>query len=207
MRRRHVLVYLITAAGVPVTLNGCGRKIPILPRLDAGAVVLAFGDSLTYGTGARPEESYPAVLEKLITRRVVRSGVPGETTEGALKRLPEVLDDAEPQLLVLCSGGNDLLQRLEEPETIANLRAMIKLAKERGISVLLLAPPRPVVLTAAPEYYAALGTEFGIPVETEVLARVLADKSLKSDLVHPNAKGYAEVAAALAKLLKGAKAL
>jgi lysophospholipase L1-like esterase len=147
------------------------------------------------------------VLEKLILRRVVRSGVPGETTQGALQRLPEVLDDAEPQLMILCSGGNDLLQRLEEPATVANLRAMIRLARDRGIGVLLLAPPRPVILSSAPEYYAGLGKEFSIPVETEVLPRVLMDRSLKSDLVHPNAKGYAQVAAALAKLLRDAKAV
>ena len=72
---------------------------------------------------------------------------------------------------------------------------------------MLLAPPRPALMSAAPEYYDKLAKEFRIPLESEVLPRVLSDRALKSDLVHPNARGYAQVAAALAQLLKDAHAL
>ena len=56
MKRLSVL--LIAAA----LLAGCGGSKAKLERLDSGAVILAFGDSLTFGTGATPAESYPAVL-------------------------------------------------------------------------------------------------------------------------------------------------
>ena len=71
---------------------GCGAKTPKLGKLAPGDVVVAFGDSLTFGTGANEAESYPAVLAQLISRKVVRAGVPGEQTDGGLARLQGVLD-------------------------------------------------------------------------------------------------------------------
>lgn len=64
---------------------------------------------MTFGTGAAPEESYLAVLERLVGRRVVNEGVPGEITDEGLERLPEVLKREKPTLLILCHGANDLL--------------------------------------------------------------------------------------------------
>ena len=108
---------------------GCGER-PKLERLPADAVVLAFGDSLTFGTGAAESESYPAQLEKLIGRRVVRAGVPGEVTAQALARLPAALDEHAPRLLLLCIGGNDFLRRLGNRQAERNVREMVKLAQE-----------------------------------------------------------------------------
>ena len=192
---------------IALGLAACSKPAPTLPKVDAGGTILAFGDSLTFGTGADPEESYPAVLERLISRKVVRSGVPGEVTAEGLARLKGALDESAPQLLILCLGGNDLLRRMDEAAAISNLRAMIKLARDKGIAVVLMAPPRPALLTSAPEFYAELAKEFRIPLEADVLTAVLSDKSLKSDPIHPNAKGYARIAEALAKLLKNAGAL
>ena len=107
-------------------------------------MVLAFGDSLTYGTGATEEESYPAQLERLIGRRVVRAGVPGEVTAQALERLPGALDEHSPRLMLLCIGGNDFLRRLGTAQAEANVRAMVKLARQRGVDVGLIGTPEPI---------------------------------------------------------------
>ena len=196
---------LLVAAALLVA--ACGAAVPQIPRLDANAVVLAFGDSLTFGTGASPEQAYPAVLERLIARKVVSSGVPGETTDEGLRRLPTVLNDVKPQLLVLCLGGNDFLRRSGEESAAKNIRAMIHEARKRGVAVVLLAPPKPGFGTSKVKFYAEIGRELALPVETQVLETVLLDKSLKSDLVHPNAAGYRKLAEAVAALLRKAGAL
>ena len=195
------------AASLALLLAACGASYPKMARLDAGAAVLAFGDSLTFGTGASPAESYPAVLEGLIGRKVIRSGVPGETSAEGLARLPEVLDEEKPALLVLCHGGNDFLRKMSDAEAAGNLRAMIRLARERKVAVVLVATPKPGFGVTMPLFYTEIGKEFGIPVEIDILADVLTDKKLKSDLVHPNAEGYRKVAESVAKMLKKAGAV
>lgn len=91
-------------------ITACDGSTPKLPKLASTDVVLAFGDSLTYGTGADPSESYPVVLSRLIGRQVVAAGFPGEVTAGGLERLPDVLDDVKPRMMLLCMGGNDMLR-------------------------------------------------------------------------------------------------
>ncbi len=196
---------LLTLAALVVA--ACGPSVPKIPRLDAGAVVLAFGDSLTFGTGAAPAQAYPAVLARLISRKVVAAGVPGETSEEGLARLPSVLDEVKPQLLVLCHGGNDFLRKMGEEGASQNVRAMIRLAQSRGISVVLLATPKPGFGTSKVKFYEEVAKELAIPVETEVLPDVLGSRSLKSDLVHPNAEGYAVIAEAVAGLLRASGAV
>ena len=187
-------------------LAGCGAKDK-LDKLDAGAVVLAFGDSLTYGTGANPTESYPAVLERAIGRRVVNAGVPGETSAQGRQRLPEVLEEVKPRLLILCHGGNDFLRRLDENAAAEHVRAMISLARGKGIGVVLLATPKPGLPPSIPEFYARIAGEQGVPFEEAVIRTVLFDNRLKSDMVHPNGEGYARIAAAVEKLLRKSGAI
>ncbi len=187
-------------------IAGCTRS-PELAPLPADAVVLAFGDSLTYGTGARPEESYPAVLEGLIGKRVVNAGVPGEITAEGKMRLPGLLDEHRPALVIICLGGNDFLRRLDEGATEANLREMVRSAKERGCGVLLVGVPRLGFGLEVPVLYRRIARDAGIPLEGESLQRVLADKSLKSDYIHPNAAGYRRMAEGIAAALKRSGAI
>jgi acyl-CoA thioesterase-1 len=194
MRRAALLALALLAA--------CSGGQPKLARLAPDAVVLAFGDSLTFGQGANPGESYPARLEALIGRKVVSSGVPGETSAEGLARLPAALDEARPQLVILCEGGNDFLRKLDEAQAADNLRAMVRLAKSRGAEVVLIAVPKPGLLPSPADFYAAVAKEFGVPHEETALRKILTDNALKSDLVHPNAAGYAKLAEAIAALLK-----
>ena len=192
---RLLILALVLAAAA------CGQR-PKLERLPANAVVLAFGDSLTFGTGADEAQSYPAQLQTLIGRRVVGAGVPGEVTAQALERLPAALDEHAPRLLLLCIGGNDFLRRLGNAQAERNVRAMVQLAKGRGVAVLLIATPEPGLLPSPPAFYAAVAKDLGVPYEDGVIAEVLKDASLKSDPIHPNARGYRVIAERLAERLK-----
>ena len=193
--------------GLALLTGACGPASPKLPRLASDAVVLAFGDSLTYGTGAAEQESYPAQLEQLIGRHVVRAGIPGEVSSQALTRLPAVLDEHAPRLLLLCIGGNDFLQQLGLPQAEDNVRAMVKLARSRGVDVMLIGTPQPGFSVTAPGFYAAIAKEFHLPYEEGVIGEVLRDSSLKSDPVHPNAKGYRVIAERLAADLRKSGAI
>ena len=196
----------LRAALLATLLASCGKPAQLSP-LGANDVVLAFGDSLTFGTGAAPAESYPAQLEILIGRKVVNAGVPGEISADGLQRLPGVLDEVQPKLLILCHGGNDFLRKLSDTDAAANLRAMIKLAKDKNIGVVLIATPKPGLLLSAPDFYAELAKEFAIPFNDDALKNILRDNELKSDLIHPNAKGYAQISQTIAQLLKKSGAL
>ena len=201
MKRYGLLILTLVVA---VSLNGLqscssGTK---LPRLAGDSVILAFGDSLTFGTGAEPAESYPAVLNTLVGRWVVNAGVPGEVTAEGLSRLPRVLDKVQPALLILCHGGNDLLRRLNQQQAADNLRAMIRLAQERGIAVIMIAVPSPGLSLSPPSFYREIAAEMKIPIEEKALPTILSDGTLKSDYIHPNAAGYRRLAESIAALLK-----
>jgi acyl-CoA thioesterase I len=184
----------------------CSER-PKLERLPGDAVVLAFGDSLTFGTGAAEDESYPAQLEKMIGRRVVRAGVPGEVTAQALARLPAALDEYAPRLLLLCIGGNDFLRRLGNQQAERNVREMVKLARDRGIAVLLIGTPEPGFTVSPPAFYAGIAKEYRLPYEEGIIGQVLKDANLKADPIHPNARGYKVIAEKLAERLKQSGAL
>ena len=198
---KAVLVFVLG-----ISLAACGES-PKLGRLPSDAVILAFGDSLTYGTGASETESYPAQLETLVGRKVVRAGIPGEVTQQALERLPGALDEHSPRLLLLCIGGNDFLRRLGTRQAEDNVRAMVKLAKSRGIEVLLIGTPEPGLTVTPPAFYAGIAKEFSLPYEQSIIGEVLKDGALKSDPIHPNARGYRVIAERIAVTLKKAGAI
>jgi len=180
---------------------------PKLSRLADDAVILAFGDSLTYGTGALPGESYPAVLEQLTGRHVINAGVPGEISGEGLTRLQALLEQDKPGLLVLCHGGNDLLRHLDREQIRKNLKEMISAAGKHRVPVVLVAVPAPGIFLKPPRFYEEIASDMKIPLEDEILETILTDDTLKSDAIHPNAAGYRRLAEAVRSLLQKSGAL
>lgn len=185
---------------------GCDSGPSIKP-LGQDSVVLAFGDSLTHGTGARAGQSYPDVLSELLGRPVINVGIPGEVSAAGLKRLPSVLDKHNPTLVILCHGGNDFLRRLDQSTTIGNLKAMIGLIRSRGADVVLVGVPKLGFGLQVPEFYPEIADEYTIPLQRDILHDLLGDNSMKSDSIHPNATGYRLMAEAIHDVINEAQKL
>ena len=190
-----------------VVQAGCGESVPVLPRLAPADVVLAFGDSLTYGTGAQPGESYPEVLSTLIGREVVAAGEPGEQTAAGLERLDGVLDIYEPRIMLLCLGANDMLRKVDRDTIESNLRRMIDKARNRNVAVLLIGVPKPALFGGTADFYERIADDLALPFEGKILTDILKNNEYKSDPIHPNARGYRLLAQSLAKLLRRAGAV
>lgn len=179
-----------------------------MTRLSETDVILAFGDSLTYGTGVSDENSYPSVLENRIGRRVINEGIPGELSADGLLRLPELLVEYKPALVVICHGGNDFLRKQSIDNLEKNLKQMIQLAKDAGSEVMLVAVPKPKLLNLADaEVYIKVAKEMNVAFVEHALSEILSKNEWKSDAVHPNAQGYQYLAEAVESKLTAAKAI
>ncbi len=195
----------IAACLISVALlsSACSRA-PKHSPLPTGSIVLAIGDSVTFGTGAAPGEDYPTQLASLTGWAIQNHGIPGDTSAGVKARIEESLAETKPALVILEIGGNDFLRRQPESETKENIRAIVKLIKQSGIPVVLVATPKFSPLGAAvgmlPDspIYAELAENEKVPLVPSIFAKVLADSNLKSDPIHPNAAGYRNLAAGIA---------
>lgn len=148
------------------------------------------------GTGATPDTSYPAVLAQLTGWVVINAGVPGDTSAQALERLPDLLAQHSPRLVLVSIGGNDLLRQLPVDSLRANIRRLCQLAMDSGAQVLLIGVPRPTLSAALTgslsdhPVYEEVAAELKLPLLRQGWSEVLADRSLKSDEIHANAEGY-----------------
>lgn len=201
-RALRLAVLVLALAGA--ACSGGGAE---LPKLAPGDVILAFGDSLTYGTGAGREDSYPSVLARRVGVQVINSGVPGEVTEKGLERLPKVMARVKPKLVILCLGGNDMLRRQDPRQTEDNLKQMVRVIRDQGAAVVMLGVPEPGLFLSTADIYERVASELGVPLEDDIIPDLLGDNRYKSDHVHPNAAGYARLAEAVETLLRNKGAL
>ncbi len=187
-----------------VLLSACDRTPRLSPLPDHG-VILAFGDGLTYGTGAGEGESYPSVLQQLVPAEVINAGVEGESSTDGVARLTELLAEVQPDLVILCHGGDDMLRRFDAGELEANLREMVRLSREAGAEVLLIGVPAPAAFFQTASLYNRIAADMNLPMERNTLAHILSRKGMRSDDIFPNAAGYAALAETVAETILKAR--
>jgi len=179
---------------VLLLLLACRSQVP---NLDSpGKTIVCLGDSITAGVGSGPGEAYPELLAARLGTEVINEGVSGDTAAQGLARVDQVLAD-EPWMVIVELGGNDILRQVPPEETERSLRQILdRLLSARVVPVL--------VEMDAPlggrykEIYERLGDEYHVPVVEDAIAKILGDRSLKSDTVHPNAEGQKVLAEAIA---------
>ncbi len=170
--------------------------------LPYGTKIVAFGDSITYGYNVPRDKSYPAQLANLLQVEVINEGINGELSSEGLKRLPNVLDKHKPNILIICEGGNDIIQKKSLFKAKENIKRMIKITREKGVFVVIVGVPTVDILTlSTAEFYYEIAKEMDVPLEDEALEKILNDPNLKIDYIHPNEKGYEILSNNLANLI------
>ncbi len=168
--------------------------------------ILAIGDSLTEGYQLKESESYPAQLEKLLHKNghpkavVVNAGISGATSAIGLSTLKFQLKHKNYDLIIYCLGANDALRGKPYKNTQENIEKAVLYAREKGVRFLL------VGMKVPPNYgvkykksfdaiYASIAKKYKLDFVPFLLEGVAANKSLNlADGIHPNAKGYQQVA-------------
>ncbi|HVL69544.1 MAG TPA: arylesterase [Vicinamibacterales bacterium] len=197
-------------AAVAVLLLACGSAPnPAEPGEMTGPppVVVVLGDSLTAGPGLRPEEAYPAILQRKARdagypHLIVNAGVSGDTTADALRRLDRALEP-DARVLVIALGANDGLRHVPIAQVRNNLKQIIERARGRGIRMLLCGMETPPhhgwqYTIDFHRIFPGLASEYGIPLMPFLLTGVVGNPDLNlPDGVHPNAAGMRAIADAM----------
>lgn len=181
------------------------------------AVILVLGDSLSAGYGMSVEATWVALLQQRLRSedygyRVVNASISGETTTGALSRLPRALQLHQPAIVILELGGNDGLRGLPLPQVRNNFVQLIERSRDAGAQVVLVGmrmPPNYGAQYAERFHglYQELAQQYDLPVVDFFLDGVALDAQLmQADGIHPNAAAQPKLLAnlwpALQKVLK-----
>jgi len=175
---------------------------------DAPVRIVAFGDSLTAGYMLAARDAFPAQLERKLKAagmsvEVANAGVSGDTTAGGLARLDWSIPDGT-DAVILELGANDALRGLDPAKARANLDAIVKRLKARGVDVLLAGMLAPAGLGEAyaasfNAIFPALAREHGVILYPFFLQGIAMRNNLNlGDGIHPNAEGVSKIVEGIA---------
>lgn len=167
---------------------------PVTNSDPSGETIICFGDSLTFGTGAGPDGSYPSRLASLIGSKVINSGVPGNTTADALNRLEQDVLAHNPRIVMITLGGNDLMRDVPRDNAFENLETIVRRIHQQGALVVVGGIDVPLFDRSFDEAYEDLQSRTGCLLIPNVLKGLIGKHDLMSDRIHPNGDGYKVIA-------------
>ncbi|MFX4309381.1 arylesterase [Acinetobacter soli] len=188
----------------------------IMPFAVSAKTILVVGDSLSAGYGINPEQGWVALLQKRLDQdnpkqhKVINASVSGETTSGALARLPKLLQTYKPQVMIVELGGNDAL-RGQPPQLIrANLEKLVQQGQAAQAKVVLFGmkiPPNygTAYSQAFENNYKVVSQKYKVKLLPFFLEGVAGNKTLmQKDQIHPNAKAQSILLKTAYPYVKGA---
>jgi len=179
---------------------------PVTTAASPARPIMVLGDSLSAAFRIAPESGWVNLLTQRLTqqtppvsRPVINASISGETTAGGLARLPKLLSENRPALVLVELGANDGLRGLPLDEIKTNLRRILTMCRDAGAKMLLLGIELP--LNYGPQYrdglrtlYRDLAHEFNVPLVPFLLEGVATDpKLMQEDGMHPLAAGEPRV--------------
>ncbi|MCO8068950.1 arylesterase [Acinetobacter lwoffii] len=172
----------------------------LLPLGVSAKTIMILGDSLSAGYGIQPQQGWVHLLQKRLEQqypkqhKVVNASVSGETTSGALARLPKLLQTHRPDLVVIELGGNDGL-RGQPPKMIQkNLASLIQQSQKAKAKVIVFGMKMPpnygqAYSKAFENNYKVVSQQYKVKLLPFFMQGVAGNKTLmQKDLIHPNAK-------------------
>ncbi len=188
----------------------------IMPFAVSAKTILVVGDSLSAGYGINPEQGWVTLLQKRLDQddpkqhKVINASVSGETTSGALARLPKLLQTYKPQVMIVELGGNDAL-RGQPPQLIrANLEKLVQQGQAAQAKVVLFGmkiPPNygSAYSQAFENNYKVVSQKYKAKLLPFFLEGVAGNKTLmQKDQIHPNAKAQSILLKTAYPYVKGA---
>ena len=162
--------------------------------------IVCFGDSLTQGYGATGEQTYPYFLQQLTNLPVVNKGINGNTSKDGLNRIDDILT-SQNSIILVEFGANDFFQQVPISETRENMEEIIDKLKATD-NVIVLVSIEDKQLKQLYTMLKSLAKEKKVLFIDGILNDFWNDRTLFSDEVHPNSKGYKFVAEKIYKNIK-----
>ena len=164
--------------GLCLLLVACGDA-PTVSPLAPGATVLAFGDSLTRGTGAPAGSGYPEALGRMTGLRVIGEGIPGEVSSRG-RSVSQPVRNVVRRSWSSCAVAMTPCGICLRPKW-ENLQAMVAAIRAADADVVMLGVPERNLTLSAPAFYADVAEDLGVPIDLETLPGLMRDRSVKSD--------------------------